>query len=126
MSSARTSLPVLFVEDNEALRQTLATMLRRFGIKVEVADSFASARDFLERNEIGGLITDNQLGDGSGLDLAEFALLQNPLARIGIVSGYSPDLPAAMRDRVTLLQKPFSQDELRAFLEDFPRPAEFD
>jgi DNA-binding NtrC family response regulator len=124
MSPLRSELPVLFVEDNEAIRQTLAMMLRRFGIKVEVADSFASARDFLERNRICGLITDNQLGDGSGLDLAELALRRNPNARIGIISGYSPDLPKAMLDRVVLLQKPFSQEELRTFLEDFPRPAE--
>jgi two-component system response regulator PilR (NtrC family) len=126
VSSARTELPVLFVEDNEALRQTLATMLRRFGLKLVVANSYASARDHLERNEIAGLISDSQLGDGSGLDLAEFALRQNPQARIGIISGFTPDVPEAMQDRVILLQKPFSQDELRTFLEDFPRPAEFD
>jgi DNA-binding NtrC family response regulator len=126
MSSARSELPVLFVDDNEALRYTLSLMLRKFGVKIEVANSYSSARDFMEQNEICGLITDNELGDGSGLDLAELALQQNPNARIGIISGYTPDLPATLQGRVTLLQKPFSQDELQTFLEDFPRPTQLD
>jgi DNA-binding NtrC family response regulator len=121
MSLARTQLPVLFVEDDPALLHMFSIMLRRFGIDIDTADSFASARDYLETNAISGLITDHELGDGKGTALAEFALQRNPNARIAIVSGGTLEIPASLQDRVTLLQKPFSQDELRIFLQDFPR-----
>ncbi len=123
MSLARTQLPVLFVEDDPSLRETFATMLQRLGIEIEITDSFASARTYLEQHEIAGLITDNQLGDGKGSDLAELALQRNPNIWVGIVSGSDPELPQSLEDRVTILYKPFSLDELRTFLKDFPRRA---
>jgi DNA-binding NtrC family response regulator len=121
MSYARTQPPVLFVEDDATLLHMFSIMLRRFGIDIDTANSFASARDYLEANEISGLITDHHLGDGNGFALAEFALRQNPSLRVAIVSGGTLDIPPSLQGRITLLQKPFSQDELRIFLQDFPR-----
>lgn len=121
MSLARTQLPVLFVEDDPALLHMFSIMLRKFGIDIDTANSFASAHAYLETNEVSGLITDHHLGDGNGFALAEFALRLNPSIRVAIVSGGTLEIPPSLKGRVTLLQKPFSQDEMRIFLKDFPR-----
>ena len=121
MSLARIQAPILLVEDNEALREMLSTLLRRHGLEIKAFDCFSAAKNFLESFAISGLITDEDLGDGKGTTLAELALRLNPHARIGIISGDSPDLPATLKGRVTQLAKPFSSEELRSFLSDFPR-----
>jgi CheY-like chemotaxis protein len=121
MSLARTQPCVLFVEDNESLRIMFLVLLKKFGIDVDFAESYAEARAYLEKNAITGLITDDELGDGRGTELAEFALSQNPFAKVALVSGGRPDLPESLQGRVTVLEKPFSPAELREFLQDFPR-----
>jgi two-component system, NtrC family, response regulator PilR len=121
MSLARTQPCVLFVEDDEDLRLTFATLLRRFGLDIDTADCFAAAKSYLEQNVVSGLITDEHLGDGKGMDLANLALARNPHARVAIVTGNTPRIPASLQGRVLMLQKPFSTEDLRRFLKDFPR-----
>ena len=121
MSIARTEPCVLLVEDDESLRTMLVVLLTRLGIEVDVADSFASAREYLDKFAITGLITDYQLGDGKGTTLAEIALQRNPYAKLALVSGSTPEIPKNLAGRITILEKPFSPEELRIFLEDFPR-----
>ena len=99
----------------------LVVLLTRLGIQVDVADSFRSAREYLEQYSITGLITDYELGDGKGTSLAEIALQRNPYTKLALLSGSTPDVPVNLQGRITILEKPFSPDELRIFLEDFPR-----
>lgn len=121
MSLARTEPCVLLVEDDESLRTMLVVLLNRLGIEVDVADSFRSAREYLEQYAITGLITDYQLGDGKGTTLAAIALERNPYAKLALLSGSTPDVPDNLQGQITILEKPFSPEELRIFLEDFPR-----
>src|SRR5438309_11210598 len=108
MSLAKTQPCVLFVEDDEALRTVFLILLRRLGIDVDVAESYASARAYLEENAITGLITDDALGDGLGTKLAEYAAQRNPNAIIALVSGSEPEIPDSLTDRLTILNKPFT------------------
>ena len=108
---------ILYVEDNEFIRecfsQVLATAERRI---VEVADG-AGARAALREQTVNLLLTDIELPDGSGLDLAREALRQNPTLPVIVCSGH--DLTGVARSlgpTAHALRKPVEMDELEALV----------
>lgn len=64
-----TARRILLVEDHEATRLALSSLLRRRGYDVLVASSLAEARTLAAKNEIDLVISDLGLPDGSGHDL---------------------------------------------------------
>ena len=115
-------LVILYVEDNDFLRQSVAELLasdeRRF---VCVADG-AGARAALQGQTVNLLMTDISLPDGSGLDVAREALAHNPGLPVIVCSGH--DLKEAVRSlgpTAHALKKPFDLDELEALVERLAR-----
>lgn len=111
-------LVILYVEDDACIREAfadfLATPQRRI---VPVADG-ASAHDALREQNFNLLITDIQLPDGSGLDVAREALSQNPRLPVIVCSGENlMDVTRLLGPTVHVLKKPIDFDELDALVE---------
>lgn len=114
---------ILLIEDDPAVRQTLADALRALGCTVE---EVATARAALERiaepgHRIAAAIIDLELPDGSGLALLESLRTTDPDAAAIVASGYIGDdqLRSIEADgRAVILNKPFSGDDLHTVLAD--------
>jgi len=114
---------VLVVEDEVAVRNTISRALKRFGYRVLVAADGAEAAD--RAREKGDLIdlvlTDMQLPDGSGLEVARSCRSSIPDARVLFMSGFSDEaFMDQLRDGSVsdFLAKPFSVDELLTAVRD--------
>lgn len=108
---------VLLVEDREDLRLANARSLRRMGCQVTAVDGVQSALDVLRgaRTPPDVLVTDVQLGDGNGADLAEQCLEEGLLSRVLLVTGYARKEhldTIAKRHGWKILMKPFTPGEL--------------
>lgn len=120
-SSARQismSQTILLVDDDDAVRELFARMLRS-GYEVLEACSSKQARQKFDEHEgrIDLLICDVVMPGGNGPQLAEALILVDPQLRLLYVSGYPPDtevLPGYPAPHVDFLQKPFSGRQLVA------------
>ena len=108
---------ILYVEDNAGTRELFAELLaaaeRRI---VSVADG-AGARAALREQDVDLLMTDIELPDGSGLDVAREALRQNPGLPVIVCSGHDlTDVARSLGPTAHPLRKPFDPDELEALV----------
>ena len=113
---------ILYVEDNEFIRESftelLATADRRI---VGVADR-AGAREALREQKVNLLMTDIDLPDGSGLDLAREALRQNPSLPVIVCSGHDlRDVARSLGPTAHAVRKPIELDEIEALVERLSR-----
>ena len=98
------------------LLERLARLVAARGYRVVTASSLAEAAPKLEAG-CDLLVTDLQLGDGRGEDLAIASFARAPERPIVICSGFGAD--DALRDRLrgarlVFLTKPFTRAELEA------------
>lgn len=113
---------ILYVEDDELVRESfvefLATAERRI---VAVAD-VAGARQALRENAVNLLMTDLELGEDSGHELAREALQQNPRLPVIVCSGHdSRDLVRLLGPTAHELRKPIELAKLGALIERLAR-----
>ena len=64
---------VLIVEDNSDLLDTFSEFLQDSGFDVHAASSFQAGKSMLEARRYFAIVTDMELGDGSGMDIAREA-----------------------------------------------------
>jgi len=64
-------LEILVVEDDRGAREAIATVLGRYGARVEAVDSAAAARDALARHRVDVLLTDLAMPEEDGYQLVE-------------------------------------------------------
>src|SRR6187397_767251 len=88
--SAMTANPfvILYVEDNDYIRQSFAELLATAERRIVCAADGAGAREAMRDQKVDLLMTDINLPDGSGLDLAREALRQNPGLPVIVCSGH--------------------------------------
>ncbi len=108
---------VLFCEDDESVRDVVASMLRQGGYEVWVAEDGLDALALLDgKVELPDLlVTDVVMPDMSGRELAEKLAERVPSLATLYISGYTDDIIArhgVLEDGVVLLQKPFSRARL--------------
>jgi CheY-like chemotaxis protein len=121
---ARESIPgkrILLVEDNHEVRNLTATILRRSGFEVILADTPAVALDICQRLESAPdmLLTDVVMPGMSGRQLMEQIRRRFPGLRVGFVSGYTADMVlrhGIEQEQVAFLQKPYSPETLTRFV----------
>jgi DNA-binding response OmpR family regulator len=126
MRGAMTASPfvILYVEDNDLIRESFAELLATSERRIVCAADGASARKALREQSVNLLLTDVDLPDGSGLDVAREALRQNASLPVIVCSGN--DLSAVARalgPTAHPLRKPFDLDELEALIERIARSA---
>lgn len=112
-------MTIFVVDDDEAVRGSLAALLTAEGYE---AEAFASAREFLESYSPAGhccLIADIRMPDMDGLELQEELNRRQIALPIIMVTGHG-DVPLAVRamkaGAVDFLEKPYDESVLLASL----------
>jgi DNA-binding NtrC family response regulator len=105
------------VDDEAAIRDTTARVLRAEGYEVHLASTLAEARRTLADRTIAleAVLTDVVLSHERGIDLLEDCRRERPNARVVVTSGYTPDVDASRilsRFGAVFLPKPFGRDDL--------------
>lgn len=115
---------ILYVEDNEYVRQSIAELLDMAGRQIVCVADGAGARQALQEHSVNLLMTDINLPDGSGLDVAREALQQNPILPVIVCSGHDlRDIARSLGPTAHPLRKPFELDELEALVERLSQSA---
>lgn len=103
------------VDDDKAVRDSLALLVDSVGLQVE---TFASAQDFLDTyhpDRRGCLITDLRMPGMSGLELQEKLSAEDVRIPVIVLTGHG-DVPAAVRalkgGAVDFVEKPFNPQAL--------------
>ena len=106
---------VLVVDDDDAVRESLAFLLKSVGLRVE---SFASAQDFLKQYNAaraGCLVLDIRMPGMSGLELQDKLSQMGSMLPIIFITGHG-DVPTAVKaikaGAADFVQKPFRDQEL--------------
>ena len=111
---------VLLVEDDALIRASTADMLQSAGCVVVEAGNVEEAGTILRTAPVDVLVTDVDLGGGSGIDLAERAAEITPSTAIVYATGDSGGVRAAAVAQSVVLAKPYEQaalvDAVRAAL----------
>ncbi len=114
--SASSTPTILLVEDSDIIRNVVKEALRRRGYEVLIATNAEEARAYFHQksSDISLLISDIQLPDANGIDLARQFQQQMPDLKMVLMSGLGfPELneTGLQEGRITFLQKPFTMDE---------------
>ena len=113
---------ILYVEDNDFVRESFAELLATADRRVVPVADGAGARAVLREQDVHLLLTDINLPDGSGIDLAREALLRNPKLPVIVCSGQDPgDAARSLGPTAHALRKPVVLDELEALVERLAR-----
>lgn len=109
---------ILYVEDNGLVRESVAELIATADRRVVCVAHSAGAREVLREQNVNLLMTDINLPDGSGLDLAREALGQNPMLPVIVCSGSDVrDAAHSLGPTAHPLRKPFELDELEGLVE---------
>jgi DNA-binding NtrC family response regulator len=113
---------ILYVEDNDAIRESFAEVLAAAGRRIVCVADAAGARAALGEHDVNLLMTDISLPDGSGLEVAREALRQNPSLPVIVCSGHDlRDITRSLGPTAHPLRKPVDLDELEALVERLAR-----
>ena len=113
---------ILYVEDNHAIRESFAELLATQDRRIVCVADGAGARQALREQRVDLLMTDIELPDGSGLDVAREALQQNPGLPVIVCSGHDlGDVTRSLGLTAHPLRKPVDLDELEALVERLAR-----
>jgi len=115
--TGRPTATVLLVEDEDAVRLIVSTVLRRQGYQVvEASGGRVACEIFAQRNDIDLLLTDVIMPDMNGPALAQRLIGLRPELRVLFISGYA-DMqvpPGGDNPNVGFLSKPFQASVLTA------------
>jgi two-component system, cell cycle sensor histidine kinase and response regulator CckA len=108
---------VLVVEDEEAVRELTARILRQLGYTILVAGGGKEALEMCaaHKNPIALLVTDVVMPNMSGRQLADKLREERPETRVLYLSGYTENTVVhhgVLDEGVDFLQKPFSREGL--------------
>jgi CheY-like chemotaxis protein len=104
---------VLLVDDDSAVREVTAAMLRDLGYVVLEAGSGGGAFDLLERERMIDLIVmDFAMPGMNGAEVARQARITRPTIPILFITGYADRAAISGIDGAQIIGKPFSRDEL--------------
>lgn len=116
LDSARQSLGnLLLLDDDTGFTNRISRVLEGHGFSVNTLEVMAHAMVSIEKNAPDFAVVDIRLPDGNGLDFAERLLIQNPQARIIILTGYGSIATAVAAIRMgayDYLEKPASAEQI--------------
>jgi len=107
---------IMLVEDDDSIRRLLGAALRRNGYQVlEAANGQEAIDHFAEhRDAVNLLITDVRMPQMTGPELIRTLRASKPDLKVLCISGCVATVPAELAAEVSVLQKPFSRQELIA------------
>jgi two-component system response regulator FixJ len=109
------SFVVHIVDDDEAVRQSLAFLLSTAGIPVRVYESATSFLASLASLQSGCLITDVRMPDMTGIDLLQRLRAKNIKLPVIVITGHG-DIPLAVEamksGALDFIEKPFTEEAI--------------
>ena len=118
-TASRAPLRILYVEDNDDLRETIGMLLESDERQVATVPNAEAALAAWEAERFDVLVTDVSLPGKSGTALARELLAANPQQWVVLCSGYGfGEAIAALGPNVRALPKPFELDELDALMDE--------
>ena len=113
---------ILYVEDSDLVREVVAEVLATAERRLVCVADGAGAREALREQNVNLLMTDINLPDGSGLDVAREALRQNPRLPVIVCSGNDlREVARSLGPTAHPMRKPFVLDELESLVERLAR-----
>jgi two-component system sensor histidine kinase KdpD len=111
---AGAELPVLVVDDDAAMRETVVEILAAAGIPADGVGSAADAQARLQRDRPGVVLVDHRLPDATGLELGATLKATDPDATVVLVTGYASleNAIAAVGELDGFLTKPVPPPDL--------------
>lgn len=112
---ARNRARILVIDDEAGMREGCRRALTPSGYMVDAAPNVATSLDLIRTKEYDLYLIDVMLPDGSGLDLIDPILDQDPSAICVIITGFGSiemAVEAVRRGAYDFLSKPFTSDEL--------------
>lgn len=106
---------ILVIDDETGMREGCRRALTPAGYTVDTAADLATGRDLARSRNYDLFLLDVMLPDGSGLDLIDPILRQDPNAICIVITGFGSiqmAVEAVRRGAYDFLSKPFSSDEL--------------
>ncbi len=120
VEATRETLPsILLVDDDEVLRERLATAIRARGYEVRTAGSSDEAMREAQRESPEMAVLDLRMPGGSGLEILRELRRQDPSTRVLMLTGYgsiATAVEAVREGAVGYLPKPADADEIIAAL----------
>ena len=111
------AIRILYVEDNDDLRDSIAILLEAEGRQIVTCANAPDAMAELARGGFDLLITDISLPGMSGIDLARHVLATDPDHWVVLCSGYEfADRLGTLGPNVRSLTKPFEIEDFDALL----------
>ncbi|GBD44679.1 Photosynthetic apparatus regulatory protein RegA [bacterium HR40] len=110
---------LLLVDDEPAVRRSLARLLERAGFTVDTAGSMAEAYERLEQATPAFAVVDLNLSDGYGMELVSGLIETCPGIRVVVLTGYdsiASSVVAIKAGAWGYLAKPADADQLVATL----------
>ena len=120
-SPAAGELAVVVVEDDSTVAETVSDLLREQGHRVRVVSRASEVAEHLDTLDCDLLITDLDLPEMSGWELARRVRRQLPTTFIGLMTGWPLDLSGEelqARGVDYVLSKPFSMDSFQRMLDE--------
>lgn len=109
------SFVVHIVDDDDAVRQSLAFLLSTAGIPVRVYDSATSFLDSLASLQAGCLITDVRMPDLTGIELLHRLKAKSINLPVIVITGHG-DIPLAVEamksGAIDFIEKPFAEEAI--------------
>lgn len=112
-------LSVLVVDDEVAIRESMALLLQAWGCRVHLADGTTQAVQVALREPVDVVLSDLRLAhEDSGLRVLQALRALKPAARMALITGdTAPDrIRQAESAGAVLMHKPVAPERLRAFL----------
>ena len=119
--------PVLIVEDENIMRDSLRDWLKEEGYEVDTAESGEEALQKIGEKEFGVAVLDLRLPGKDGLEVLREATAQNPKFKGVIITAY-PSVETAVEamkiGAVSYIVKPFAPDALERAIEEVLGPVQ--
>ncbi len=111
---------LLLVDDDRQVLDAMADWLRSQGYQLDVANSYASAVEAINRKSYDLLLVDIRLADGDGFGLLNYAKEHRPGLSVILLTGYGTvetAIEAIRAGAFDLLTKPLLDEELEMAIE---------
>ena len=113
------TLRILYVEDNQELRETIAMLMEGDGRSITACETGEAALQLDALQPFDVLVTDVSLPGMSGAELARTVLAKDPGRWVVLCSGYEfGSATAALGTHVRALDKQFELEDLEALLNE--------
>jgi CheY-like chemotaxis protein len=123
MTTEKTALPVLVVEDDEPTRKLLQAVLTRGGFSTDFAINGGEAMSLLRTNDYAAIVLDIMMPEVGGREVVEFITAESIPIPVVICSAAGPRVLTGFDPNVVkgIIRKPFDIEQFVAMVTSVAR-----